>query len=166
MNVEEKIKANPLLDVAIFSHGFAPYMRDYNVLIEAMWGEKVWGDAKGRYLCRFLHCPEAHLVTTLSGAAWHQAWADTFINYAEWEKNGEPVGFVWGVCYSDACPGLSYVDNSELAAKWSREIEKEMHEAIIETNAFTLWLIFHDFTITKISDEVRILDKVMFPLKA
>jgi len=166
MNVKERVEENPLLDVAILSHGFAPHMRDYDVLIEAMWGKKEWGDAKGRYLCRFSHCPEAHLVTTLNGAAWRQSWADAFTDYAEWEKNGEPEGFVWGVCYSDAYPGMRYIDNSELAAKWSEGFEKEMHEAIIETNAFKLQIIFYDFTITKISDEVGIIDKLMFPLKA
>jgi hypothetical protein len=166
MNVKERVKENYLLDVAILSHGFAPHMRDYDVLIEAMWGEKEWGDARGRYLCRFSHCPEAHCVTVLNGAAWRQSWADTFIDYAEWEKNGTPEGFVWGVCWSMAYPGMRYVDNSELAAKWSKEFEMEMHEAEIETNAFTLRLIFHDFTITKISDEVGIIDKALIPLKA
>ena len=90
----------------------------------------------------------------------------TALDYAEWEKNGEPEGFVWGVCWSMAYPGLRYVDNSELAAKWSKEFETEMHEAEIETNAFTLRLIFHDFTITKISDEGGIIDKVLIPLNA
>lgn len=61
---------------------------------------------------------------------------------------------------------MRYIDNSELAVKWSREFEAEMHEAEIETNAFTLRLIFHDFTITKISDEVGVIDKVLIPLKA
>lgn len=164
MNVKERIEQNPLLDVAILSHGFAPYMRDYDVLIEAMWGEKEWGDASGRYLCRFSHCPEARLVNCLGGTGWRQSWADVFTNCDEWEKTGAPEGFVWGVCWSLAYPGLTYIDNSELAAKWSEEIEKEMHESTIETNAFTLNLIFHDFTITKISDEVSVINKVLTPI--
>ena len=166
MTVKERIEENPLLDVAILSHGFASHMRDYDILIEAMWGEKEWGDAKGRYLCRFTHCPEAHVLTSIGDEAWRQAWTDTFIDYAEWQKNGEPEGFVWGVCWSDAYPGLKYVDNSELAAKWTRRFGKEMHETVLETNAFTLQLIFNEFTITKISDEVGIIDKVLIPLKA
>src|SRR2546427_1125923 len=77
MTVKERIEGNPLLDVAILSHGFAPHMRDYDILIEAMWGQKEWGDEKGRYLCRFAHCPEAHVVTSIGDEAWRQAWADT-----------------------------------------------------------------------------------------
>ena len=165
MKVKERIEENPLLDVAILSHGFAPHMRDYDVLIEAMWGEKEWGDARGRYLCRFLHCPEAHIITRLSSATWRQSWDDTFADYEEWQKVGEPEGFVWGVCWSDAYPGLKYVENSPLALKWTKEFQTEMHEAIIETNAFSIQLVFHDFTITKLSDQVEIIDKLLFPLK-
>jgi hypothetical protein len=40
-----------------------------------------------------------------------------------------------------------------------------MHEVTIETEAFELRIVFHDFTVTKLSDEVGVLDKVMFPLK-
>jgi hypothetical protein len=166
MTVRERIEANPLLDVAILSHGFAPHMRDYDLLMEAMWGEKEWGDAKGRYICRFTHCPEAHVVTSVGGETWRQSWVDTFIDYAEWEKRGEPEGYVWGVCWSMAYPGMRYVENSEPAARWSERFGKDMHEAEIETNAFTLRLVFHDFSIKKISEEVSIIDKVLIPLKA
>ena len=166
MNVKERVDENPLLDVAILSHGFASYMRDYDVLIEAMWGEKEWGDKRGRYLCRFTHCPEAHVVTSVSDGAWCQSWDDTFIDYVEWQKNGEPEGYVWGVCWSMAYPGLRYIENSQLAARWSERHGKEMHEAELETNAFILRLIFHDFSITKIRDEVDVIDKALIPLKA
>jgi len=166
MRVKERIEENPLLDVAVLAHGFAPYMRDYDILIEAMWGKKEWGDAKGRYLCRFTHCPEAHVVTSVGDEAWRQAWADTLIDYAEWQKDGEPEGYVWGVCWSMAYPGLRYIENSQLAAEWSERLGKEMHESELETNAFILRLIFHDFSIEKVSDEVGIIDKVLIPLKA
>lgn len=41
-----------------------------------------------------------------------------------------------------------------------------MHEASIETEAFRLQVVFHGFTVTKLNDEVRVLDKAMFPLKS
>jgi len=123
MMVKERIEENPLLDVAVLTHGFAPYMRDYDVLIEAMWGEK------------------------------------------EWQKNGEPEGYVWGVSWSMAYLGLRYIENSQPAAKWSERFGKEMHEAVLETNAFILRLVFHDFSIDRLSDEVGIIDKVLIPLK-
>lgn len=165
MTIKERVEENPLLDVAVLSHGFAPHMRDYDLLIEAMWGRKEWGDAKGRYLCRFTHCPEAHVVTSVGDETWRQSWADIFIDYAEWEKGGEPEGYVWGVRWSLADPGMKYVENSEAAAKWSQRFGKEMHEAEIETNAFTLRLVFHDFSIEKLSGEVGVIDKILIPLK-
>lgn len=155
MTVKERIDENPLLDVAILSHGFVPYMRDYDILFEAMWGEKEWGDAKGHYLCRFTHCPEAQVITSVSDETWSQSWSDTFIDYAEWEAGGEPEGYVWGVCWSMAYPGMKYVENSKLAERWGQRLKKEMHEAEVETNAFTLRLIFHDFIIKKISEGAR-----------
>jgi hypothetical protein len=161
----EKIEDNPLLDVGVLSHGFAPHMRDYDIVFEAMWGEKEWGDAKGRYLCRFTYCPEARVVTSVGGEAWIQSWDETFKNYAKWEKAGAQEGYVWGVCWSMAYPGMQYIENSHLAALWSQRFGKQMHEAELETNAFILRLVFHDFSIEKISDEVGVLDKVLFPLK-
>jgi hypothetical protein len=165
ITAKERIEGNPLLDVAVLSHGFAPHMRDYDILIEAMWGEKEWGDAKGRYLCRFTYCPEAHVITSVGEESWIKSWEDTFADYAKWEKAGAPDGYVWGVCWSLAYPGMRYIENSDVAAKWSKLFRKLMHEAEIETNAFILRLVFHDFSIEKISDEVGVLDKVLIPLK-
>jgi len=34
---------------------------------------------------------------------------------------------------------------------------------VIETEAFHLRVVFHDFTVTKLNDEVQVLHKVMFP---
>ncbi len=164
MPVKEKLEENELCDVAILAHGFAPYMRDYDVLIETMWGFKEGEYTRGRYLCCFTHCPEAHLITMIRDENWLKSWSDTFIDYATWEKSDEPGGFIWGVCWSNAYPGFSYVENSELAAKWSLRFQKEMHEATIETNVFTLQLIFHDFIIKKVSDEVAVIDKFSIPV--
>jgi hypothetical protein len=101
----------------------------------------------------------------VSDAGWKKAWADVFVDYAEWEAAGEPEGFVWGVGWSTAYPGLTYIDESPRAREWSERLGKPMHEVSIETEVFKLHLVFHDFTVTKLSDEVRVLDKVMFPLK-
>ncbi len=164
MSVKATFEEYSLYDVAILSHCFAPHMRDYDILIEAMWGVHEWGDARGRYLCRFTHCPEAHLLTDLSDEGWRKSWADTFIDYAAWERDNAPEGFVWGVCWSNAYPGFKYVDNSKLAAKWTERFERDMHETFIETEVFTLQLIFHDFIINKVSDDLGVVEKTMIPL--
>jgi hypothetical protein len=103
-------------------------------------------------------------VTTVADAGWKQAWSDVFIDHAEWVAAGEPDGFVWGACWSTAYPGLSYVEDSVRARQWSERLGVPMHEVVMETEAFQLRVVFHDFLVTKLSDEVRVIDKVMFPL--
>ena len=41
-----------------------------------------------------------------------------------------------------------------------------MHEVCIETEAFLIRVVFHDFTVTKLNDQVEVIDKVLFPLKS
>ncbi|MCK7483536.1 MAG: hypothetical protein M0C28_45785 [Candidatus Moduliflexus flocculans] len=167
MTVKERlVEYGGFIDVGILNHGFAPHLRDYDVLFEALWGKKKWADAKGTYRLRFSHCPEATILTRVPDASWKQAWADVFIDYDQWVAAGEPNGFVWGACWSMAYPGLRYIDDSVRARQWSERMGKPMHEVIIETEAFQLQLVFHDFTVTKLSDEVSIIDKIMFPIKA
>jgi hypothetical protein len=165
MTVKERLAGyGGFIDVGILHHGFAPHMRDYDVLFEALWGKTKWADAKGTYRLRFTHCPEATTVTTVSDAGWKQAWSDVFIDHAQWVAAGGPDGFVWGACWSTAYPGLSYVDDSVRARQWSERLGVPMHEVVLETEAFQLRVVFHEFLVTKLSDEVRVIDKVMFPL--
>lgn len=166
MTVKDRLdEYGGFLDVGILHHGFAPHMRDYDIVFEALWGKVEWADSKGTYRLRFTHCPEATTSTAVADAAWNQAWSDVFIDYAHWEAAGEPEGFVWGVCWSNAYPGLTYLEASPRARAWSERLGQPMHEVSISTEAFQLRLVFHDFTVAKLNDEVHVLDKVMFPLK-
>jgi hypothetical protein len=167
MTLKEKLSTyGDFIDVAILAHGFARHMRDYDILFEAMWGNEEWADNKGTYRLRFTHCPEVLVVTNLSDANWKQAWSDAFTNYADWQTAGEPEGFVWGVCWSNAYPGITYVDNSQRALKWTERLGVTMHEVTLETEAFLLQIIFHDFSVKKLTDEVSVIDKVMFPIES
>ena len=134
-------------------------------MFEALWGRKDWADAKGTYRLRFTHCPEATTTTAVSDAGWKQAWPDVFIDYAQWVAAGEPEGFVWGACWSTAYPGLTYIDESSRARNWSARLGKPMHEVSIETEAFRIHVVFSEFTVTKLNEEVRVLHKSMLPLK-
>ena len=166
MTVKEKLaEYEGFLDVGILNHGFAPYMRDYDIVFEALWGKEKWADAKGTYRLRFSHCPEATTTTAVPDSGWRQAWSDIFIDYSQWLAAGEPKGFVWGACWSNAFPGLRYIDDSPRAQYWSERLGKPMHEVSIATEAFVLRIVFHDFAVTKLNDTVRVVDKVMFPLK-
>ncbi len=166
MSMKERLaEYGDFVDVGILHHGFAAHMRDYEVLFEALWGHKDGADAKGTYILRFTHCPEATAITAVSDAGWKEAWSEVFIDHAQWVAAGEPPGFVWGTCWSTAYPGLTCIDGSVRAKRWSERLAEPMHEVCIATEAFELRIVFHDFTVTMIRDEVTVLDKVMFPLK-
>ena len=163
MTVREKLEKYNLFDVAVLSHGFSSHMRDYDIIAE-VGGAGVEEQGSGRYLYRFTHCTEAHCVTRVSDDGWRASWSDTYINYESWIQAGEPGGFVWGVQWSMAYPGLTYVEGSDLASHWSKRLGMPMHEVRIETEAFALNLAFHDVYVTKLGDQVSVIDRVIIPL--
>lgn len=166
MTVKDRLaEYGGFLDVGVLHHGFAPHMRDYDLVFEALWGKKEGGDAKGTYRLRFTHCPEATTTTAVRDSAWRQAWSDVFIDEAQWDAAGAPEGFCWWARWSTAQPGLKYIDDSPHAKDWSERLGKPMHEISMTTEAFQVRIVFHDFTVTKLDDEVQVVDKTMFPLK-
>jgi hypothetical protein len=150
----ERIAQDDLFfDSAVHSHGYAPFMRDYDVVIDrpAAKPDGTGSYIMGRYRYRFTHCPEVRVTTTVSDAVWQKSWADHVIDYDTWERAGEPGGYVWGVCWSNAYPGLSYVADSPLAASWSVRLNRAMREIRIETNAFELQLVCHDLLVQQLA---------------
>jgi hypothetical protein len=158
MSIQDRL--NQLFDLPVLSHGFAPYQRDY--LIESEIGGT--GPNRGRYLFTFTHCPVANLTTTIRDDSWKLSWDERFIDYQRWIGSGEPEGYVWGVNWSMAYPGPTYVEASQLAATWQARLGHEMHEAVIETNAFSLQLVFHDLRVERTGDTVSVYDQVSFPV--
>lgn len=151
--VREKLDTGPLFDSNIIAHHFTPYLRDYDLLIEVPAGAP-GGQSyiEGRYRYRFTHCVVAHVTTTIPDDVWRQSWDAAFTVYDTWEAAGQPSGFVWGTCVAHAYPGLRYVADSTTADEWSRRLQHPMHEVVIETNAYTLRLIFHDVVIGKLAE--------------
>ncbi len=145
--------SGPLFDSAIIGHGFAPYMRDYDVIVEvpAAKPDGTGSYIEGRYRYRFTHCVAAAAETAVPSKTWTRSWADEFTSYAAWEAAGSPDGFVWGVEWADAYPGASTVIDSARAAEWSHRLGRAMHEVEIETNAYTLRLICHDLQIEQLA---------------
>ena len=145
MTVEEMKKAlkGPLFDSFIARHGFASFVRDYDLVacIE-----------EHQFLYRFSHCTAAWITTALSDQSWQKSWDDIYTDYAVWERAGAPEGYLWAVCYSSAYPGATYVENSELAREWSVELGKQMHEVLIETNGHNIGLIFHDLSVRELKE--------------
>jgi len=152
--VRSRIEDDALFfDSAILSHGFSPFMRDYDVVIDvpALKPDGSGSYVEGRYRYRFTHCPEAHVGSTVAPQSWRDSWDEHFVDFAAWEQAGQPSGFVWGTNWADAYPGFSYVENSERASKWAGQLDREMHELRIETNVFELSLVFHDLRVTQLA---------------
>jgi hypothetical protein len=134
---------NPLYDSAILRHGFASFLRDYDVVAYVNGHQ---------FLYRFSHCTSAWVTTAVADHFWRESWDDLYTDYAAWERAGAPNGYVWGVCDQGAYPGATYVDNSELASEWSGKLGKPMHEVRIETNGHDIGLIFHDLIVRELKE--------------
>ena len=159
MSIPERLEQ--LFDLPVLSHGFAPYQRDY--VIESEIGGQ--SEHRGHYRFTFTHCAVANFTTTVRDDTWRLSWDDRFIDYTRWLEEGEPEGYIWGVNWSMAYPGPTYVMESPLAAEWSVRFGQPMHEAIIDTNAFRLQLVFHDLHVDRTGDEVSVYDKVTIPIQ-
>lgn len=69
-----------ILDSAITSHGYAPHLRDYDVVVrvsaalplEVPIGDTKTGYTMGVYRYRFTHCPEAHVVSSVEDDVWQR----------------------------------------------------------------------------------------------
>jgi len=143
MNKDEIEKAlyDVFFDSAIVRHGFASFLRDYDVLIEI----------NGRqFLFRFTHCVSAVIKTSVGEAAWKESWDDVFTNEESYDRAGRPHGYFWGINYSIAYPGAKLLTDSTHARDWSTRLGKQMWEVRIETNAHNIDLIFHDLRINEV----------------
>jgi hypothetical protein len=149
----EFIERWPLFDGAIVQHHFTPYMRDYDVIVEAGAAAPDGSGSylEGRYRFRFTHCVVANVMSTVGDITWAQSWSQEYADYGAWERAGEPRGYVWGVEFMQAYPGARYLPDSDLAADWARRLGHAMHEVEIRTNAHLIQLVFHRLLLHKVA---------------
>jgi hypothetical protein len=139
--VRELLERYSFDDAAVLRHGWVDYMRDYELLVSTVPGR---GDSDiHRY--QFVGCAEVTCQTALSPSTFTASLPDAFVfagpDYAD---RDEPDGFIWGVRWAAAYPGLTYVVGGERATYWTEVLGRPMHELLLETNAFTLLLVFAD----------------------
>lgn len=146
MTVEEIRKAlqDPLFDSCIVRHGFAPFLRDYDIVAEINGHQ---------FLYRFSHCVSAMVRTSVPDKIWQESWEDLYTDYLAWDRAGSPAGYVWGVRYFTAYPGATYAENSKLAREWSGRLGKTMHEVLVRTNGHDLDLVFYDLGVRELSED-------------
>jgi hypothetical protein len=148
MSVRETLDEFSFFDQAVIEHGFTVSNRDYR-LVASICGQPGPGQPV-RELCTYTYlfklCVEAHYESSVSASP--GLADDVFLDLDRWKAAGEPDGFVWGVNWANAYPGLTYVEASGRAATWTDKLGLPMHEVVIETNSYTLDLVFHDVSVT------------------
>lgn len=126
-------------DAAILKHGFTDYMRDYEIVVSGR-GEPPLTDVH-RY--HFVGCVEAAYESAIEPTVMAKSMDDRCV-YAgpDHPATVEPDGFIWGVRWANAYPGLTYVEHGVRAAAWSARLGCAMHEVVLETNVYRLRLVF------------------------
>jgi hypothetical protein len=136
-----------IFDNALLSHGYKPYMRDYELIVEVHVGPA----EQGTYSYLFRYCVEAQIHTALTDKNYRESLDDRLIEY---ESGKDLDGFVWGVNWSNLYPGWTLQSPSERAAKWTERIGIPFHEIQIGGNAHDMTLIFADLRVIKLSDRI------------
>lgn len=142
----------------MLGHGWAEHGRDYLVVVQDMLGSD-----PGTHELTFTHCVRLDYETRVRDDVWPISWSDEFLDYQGWVDAGEPSGYVWGTNWSNAYPGLSTIDGSQVAAEWANRLGKDMSEAALETDRFHLRLVFHSVSWRRIADDIGTISQVHIP---
>jgi hypothetical protein len=138
-----------VLDQAVVFHGFAEYMRDYDVYLYATADPRT-GVAPEHLRYRFTHCVRATATTSVRSDAWSRSLGDQFTDYEGWLRSGEPEGYVWGVKSQVLYPGMQLMPETDETRKWSAQLGLPFHEALIEMNGHNITLIFSDLQVSTV----------------
>ncbi len=146
-------------DFGVLEHGFAPHGRDYRFIIQ----DSLCNDP-GTYELTFTHVVDLKYKSRIGENNWLSSWADEFTDYARWKACGEPEGYVFGIDWSLAYPGISILPASPEAQDWSKRLQRPMYSASVETDLFSISLVFSEARHRKLSGEIGTVQKVVIPL--
>ena len=116
-----------VFDQAVLFHGFADYMRDYDVYVYATADPRT-GIEPEHLRYRFTHCVRATVTTAVRRDVWPRSLGDEFTDYDAWRRSGEPEGYVWGVKWHCLDPGLQLLPGSDETREWSALLGQPFHE--------------------------------------
>jgi len=136
-----------VFDQAIVFHGFADFMRDYDVIVYATSDPRT-GISPETLRYRFRHCVRANITTAVPHGVWASSLDDRLTDY---ESGVDLDGYVWGVKWQALYPGIKLVPDSREATDWSGQIQLPLHQAIIETNGHNIDLIFSGLEVTALA---------------
>lgn len=140
-------------------HGFLPHGRDYRFVIQ----DSLCRDP-GTYELVFTHVVDLKYQTRVGDNVWPQSWGDEFTDYAKWTESGEPEGYVFGTDWSLAYPGITILASSPDTHNWSERLERAMHSVEIETDRFSITLVFSEARHRKLSDQTGVVRQTVIHL--
>jgi hypothetical protein len=130
-------------DQALVFHGFADYMRDYEVFVYVTADPRT-GITPEHLRYRFKHCVRAVATSALSPEVWKRSLDERLVDY---EQGRDLDGYVWGVKWQALYPGMKLVRDSVDAEQWSHDLGLPFYEAAIETNGHNISLVFSDLVV-------------------
>jgi hypothetical protein len=160
LTVQELLQREDFFDAAILRHGFTDYMRDYEIIVGARNGPPETDIHK----YQFIGCVEVAYQSTLDGWFSRSLSDDLVLSGADFPEKKNPPGFVWGIRYATAYPGLKYVENGARAEYWSKKVGRKMHEVLIGTNVYSLRLVFADVRYSFLGHEPDVQVQKDYPL--
>jgi hypothetical protein len=138
-------RLDEIFDHAVVYHGYANYMRDYEVIVYATADPRT-GIAPTHLRCLFRYCVEARCETSVPAETWRVSLDDRLIGH---ETGTDLDGYVWGVKWHGLYPGAKLLPESEATRRWSTALGVDVHEVRIETNAHNLTLLFSDLQVSE-----------------
>ena len=139
-DIECLLAEHELYDAEIVAHGFQPYFRDYQLLVE-----RISCAPYGLFEYNFEGCMEVRYTVTLPPSA-----ISMDPRLIEIDAPDIPKSFLWSVgSVCSAEEGVTVSDNSERAVAWTERLGRPMFEIEIGTNVFALALVFHELTIRR-----------------
>jgi hypothetical protein len=137
-----------MFDNALLYHGFAPYMRDYEMVVYESTDPR--SGIAPRYLqFVFRNCPEVHVRSSLRPEVWSRSTCDDLIEARHVTKDTR--GYVWGVMSQDLYPGPHIVQDSARARQWTEQSGIRFHEVNIAANAHHINIVFSELSVQEIA---------------
>jgi hypothetical protein len=137
-----------VFDQAVVFHGYADYLRDYDVFVQVSARPRT-GIPPEYLRYRFTHCVRATVESSIPPNVWADSLDERLTDYEAAIAN-DLDGYVWGVKWQLLYPGMSLVNESTEASMWSKAVGLPFHEAVIETNGHNIGLVFSDLVVTQV----------------
>lgn len=145
-SIEAIAAASRERELPLIRHGFADYMRDYELVVFVANGAPL-------RLIQFIGCVSACVTSTVDARVWRESFAPTV---------GE---FNWDVRYSTSNWGVELVKGAD-GDEWAKRLGMSMHVAEIVTETHRIRLVFHDMATSELPLDycVQPSEPIEFPL--